>query len=103
METLEKTRAIEKVELHVCIELLPEKWGLVQRVRLEGPATLERVTVGRFSFGHDDGGFDGDGVLEVDARYPNARRAGPDVLVRIYAKPTGAGEVRAFVDIEPST
>jgi hypothetical protein len=76
---------------------VPKTWSNALRVRVEGPATLEKVTIGRTYFEPGDG-LEAHGFLTRDA---HSHEIGPGALLRVIVKTTGQGQVKALVDVEP--
>lgn len=76
---------------------VPKTWFDAKRVRVEGPAALEKVTIGRTYFEPGDG-LELDGTL---TRGDYSSQIGPGALLRVIVKTTGEGPVKALVDVEP--
>ncbi len=97
METIEITQISPNPGCTLCLSVVPKTWATVERVRIDGPAKLEHVTIGRIYFEPKDG-LEDDGTL---TRGEHSREAGPGALVRVFVTTSGDGMVKVFLDVEP--
>jgi hypothetical protein len=108
METLETKTTIQRLPVSptlMMLEILPKTWVEVKRIRLEGPATLTEVKLGRIYY-EPGNGLDAEGNFEPAPPAPPGQQSplhvGPGRLVQIFFRPTETGEVRALLDVEPA-